>query len=415
MKIKSKQLSQALLAGLMSLGFAGVASAVTYNATTGDNSVENAAPNNTTSITVALVGDGATTTVQTRVDYNTTIFDVTAAAAVGAPAGVTCLANDGTGRVAIIVPPAVPAAALASAPLCTLSVTAAVGAAPGSYNFSFDAGSTIPAANPVPTALAITVTTNAPPTIANGAFATNNPAGTEGVVTSIGNTTFAITTAAQGSGTGSVVCADVAGGPAFTFTPATATTVNSGTVSPVSVGVSCPLRDFGTGALAGDTSCTIVDSAGTRNQTINISCPEGADVVGPILTPPAQTTITLAPVLAGQQSTGAIQFTAAGGNVGQSTALNCSAVAPAVIVSGGTQSVTTGSQAAAVVVGITLTGAAQSGSVTCNGTLFTVNAPAGSLLEPAAVVPASSLWSQLSLIALFAALGGLFVALRRNA
>lgn len=415
MKIESKQLTQALIAGLLSLGFAGAASAVSYNATTADNSVENTAPNNTTSITVALVGDGATTTVQTRVDYNTTIFNVTAAAATGSPAGVTCLANDGTGRVAIIVPPSVPAAALASAPLCTLSVTAAVGAAPGTYDFSFDGASTIPAASPAPTALPITVTTNAPPTIANGAFATNNPTGTEGVVTSIGNITFAVTTAAQGSGTGSVVCADAAGGPAFTFNPSTATTVNSGTAGPVSVGVSCPLRDFGTGALAGDATCTIVDSAGTRNQTINISCPEGADAVGPILNPPAQTTITLAPVLVGQQSTAGIQFTATGGQTGQSTLLNCTATAPAVIVSGNNQNVATGSQPAAVVVGITLTGAAQTGSVTCGGTTFAINAPAGSTLEPAAVVPASSLWSQLSLIALFAALGGLFVALRRNA
>jgi hypothetical protein len=69
-----------------------------------------------------------------------------------------------------------------------------------------------------------------------------------------------------------------------------------------------------------------------------------------------------------------------------------------------------------VVVGVTLTNAAQAnvGVVTFNGTAFTISAPAGSTFVPPEVIPASSLWSQLSLIALFAALGGLVLVLRRN-
>ena len=84
-------------------------------------------------------------------------------------------------------------------------------------------------------------------------------------------------------------------------------------------------------------------------------------------------------------------------------------------MSGGNQTIATGGTPAPVVAGIVLTGAPQTGTVTCNGTTFTLNAPAGVAFVPPSIIPASSFWSQLTLIGLLAALGGLFVATRRNA
>jgi hypothetical protein len=52
--------------------------------------------------------------------------------------------------------------------------------------------------------------------------------------------------------------------------------------------------------------------------------------------------------------------------------------------------------------------------VQCNGTNFNVSAPAGSTFTPPAVIPASSLWSQLALILAFLGLGGLVLVMRRN-
>jgi hypothetical protein len=167
-------------------------------------------------------------------------------------------------------------------------------------------------------------------------------------------------------------------------------------------------------------SCTATrQGAGEQTFSYTFNVAAGAVATGPTLTPPAQTAITVNGNAVGAVGTNSIQYTAAGGTAGQSTALACTVTsgAPAVsIVSGGSQNVATGSQPAPVVVGVTLTNAAQPnvGTVTCNGTVFTISAPAGSTFVPPAVIPASSLWSQLSLIALFAALGGVVLVLRRN-
>lgn len=168
-------------------------------------------------------------------------------------------------------------------------------------------------------------------------------------------------------------------------------------------------------------SCTVTrQNAANQNFTYTFNVAAGVVATGPTLTPPGQVAISVNSNTVGAVGTTSIVFTAAGGNAGQSTPLTCSVAtgAPAVtIVSGGNQNVATGSQPAPVVVGVTLTGSAQPnvGTVNCNGTIFTISAPAGSTFVPPEVIPASSLWSQLSLIALFAALGGLMLALRRNA
>ena len=78
-------------------------------------------------------------------------------------------------------------------------------------------------------------------------------------------------------------------------------------------------------------------------------------ITGPTLTPPAGgTTVTLGGGTVGQQVTSNIQYSATGGTAGQSSTLTCTATAPAVVVSGSPQTITTGgAQPAPVVVGIT--------------------------------------------------------------
>lgn len=368
------------------------------------------------SLVVTFAGDGST--VDTEATYTFSNANITLGAGV-ASNGAQCLSPTATSI--RVVPPSGGATPLTgtATTYCTYPVTVNAGTPAGLIAFTESAIECLNAmaANQTCTTAAgagFTVTANNPPTIGAGAFTAGMPSGTEGTVAAIGNVNFAITTAAAGTGTGSVQCADAAGGPTFTLSPSTAITVNSGSASPISVGVSCPLSTFGGGAVNGDVTCTVTDSAGTRNETINIACPEGADATGPVLTAPVSTVINLGATIVGQSASGSIQYSAAGGDAGQSTALVCSVVSgPVSIVSGGNQTVTTGSQPAPVIVSMTSAVAAQVATVSCNGTEFTINAAAG--LVPPEVIPASSLWSQLSLIGLLAGLGGLMVALRRNA
>lgn len=198
----------------------------------------------------------------------------------------------------------------------------------------------------------------------------------------------------------------------LTCTPVAPVSVVSGSPQTITTGGAQPAPVVVGITLTGSAQSGTVNCNGTVF-TVNASA--GTPATGPTLTPPGTTTIALGSTLIGNASNTSIVFTAAGGNAGQSTPLTCTATAPVVISSGGTQTVATGSQPAPIVAGIVLTGAAQTGTLTCNGTVFTLNAPGGVLFVPPSIIPATSFWSQLSLIALFAALGGLFVAFRRNA
>lgn len=170
-------------------------------------------------------------------------------------------------------------------------------------------------------------------------------------------------------------------------------------------------------------TCTATPDGGGMAQmwgyTLNIAA--GSVLTGPTLTAPATTTVTVGGNLVGGQSNISLTYTAAMGDVGQSTALTCGMPTNnLILVSGGNQNVVTGSQPAPIVLGVVLTDMEQmpAGQITCsaNGvdTLFTVNAPAGAVFQAPAVVPTTSLWSQLALIGLLAALGGVIVAVRRN-
>jgi hypothetical protein len=141
---------------------------------------------------------------------------------------------------------------------------------------------------------------------------------------------------------------------------------------------------------------------------------QAAPATGPTLTAPAQTTYSVSGGSIGGFGQTSFQFTATGGNVGQSTPLTCVANAPVQLVSSGNQTVTTGSQPAPVVVRIQLTNAAQSGTVTCNGVVFTINAAAGSAFTPPEVIPSASTWSMIALFGLLGLFGVLAVGFLRS-
>lgn len=307
--------------------------------------------------------------------------------------------------------------------LCTLTFDVGAAVPVGTYNFSacgtgtgacvdgnvttnFGAGFQVTAA---PVVTGPTIVAGSPAFSSN----TNVPGGTLGGAAVTQNISFGASTGGVLGGTTNLVCNDDDGANTTLSASATQNGITNNQ-TPTTI-----VASFTPGAARTvNVNCTATRQ-GTTDQTFSyaFNVAAGGVASGPVLTPPGATTLTVGGNAVGQQGTGSIVFTAANGDAGQSTPLNCSVTSGTVtIVSGGTQNVNTGSQPAPVVVGVTLTNAAQPnvGVVTCNGTAFTISAPAGSTFVPPEVIPASSLWSQLSLIALFAALGGLVLVLRRN-
>ncbi len=224
-------------------------------------------------------------------------------------------------------------------------------------------------------------------------------------------------TAAGNSGTASLTCTAAAG---FTVTPS----LNFASAGSQNIAVGCTL---GASQTTGAINCTEVDGdspAPGVTRTWTATCPQG----GVVPVNPTITTVTPPGAFAmpsgapGQTVTRPIQFSAAGGAGTGSATIACTATAP-VTVAPANQTVTGSAQPAPVNVSIPLTSAAQGPfAVTCVVTdsagartdVFDVSAPAGSALPPPSVVPASSLWSQLALIALLAGLGMAVVGFRRS-
>ena len=308
--------------------------------------------------------------------------------------------------------------------ICTLTFTVANDVAVGTYNFTLcntasGGGCVDPEAVTVGFGAGFQVT--AAPVVTGPTIVANTPAfgastavagGTLGGAAVTQSITFGASTGGVLNGTTNLLCADDDANTTLSGS-ATQNGITNGQ-TPAAITAS-----FTPGAARTVVVSCTATRQGAADQTFNYTFNVAAGVVasGPTLNAPGSTSVNVSINGVGQTGTGSISFTAAGGDAGQSTPLNCAVTSgPVTIVSGGTQTVNTGSQPAAVIVGVTLTNAAQPnvGVVTCNGTAFTISAPAGSTFVPPEVIPASSLWSQLSLIALFAALGGLVLVLRRN-
>lgn len=275
-------------------------------------------------------------------------------------------------------------------------------------------------ANPVPVTVSngSIVISNAPPTPLTLSYAPvpgpiTLPSGNAGDTVS----SNIVATAAGNSGSASLSCSAAAG---FTVTPSL--TFNSAGNQNIAVG--CTL---GAAQASGNIVCTEIDgntAAPGEARTWTATCPQGGVVpVNPTITTVTATGAFAMPSGAlGQTVSRLIDFSASGGAGSGSATINCTATAP-VTVTPATQTVTGSAQPTDVAVRLQLTNAAQgpfdvvctvtSGSTVRTDT-FNVTAAAGTALPPPTVVPASSTWSQLLLIALMAGLGLAFVGFRRQ-
>jgi hypothetical protein len=233
--------------------------------------------------------------------------------------------------------------------------------------------------------------------------------GTQGGAVVTQNITFSASTGGVAGGTTDLVCTD---NDANTTLSASATQNDiADGQTPAAITAS-----FTPGTARTVTVSCTATREGAADQTFSYTfeVAAAAAATGPVLTPPAQTTYSVSGGSIGGFGQTSIQFTATGGDPGQSTALSCVANAPVQLVSGGNQTVTTGSQPAPVVVRIQLTNAAQSGTVVCNGVTFTINAAAGSAFTPPEVIPSASTWSKIALFGLLGLFGVLAVGFRRS-
>lgn len=392
---------------LTAAGFSATASAGTFDATTSGQ------PGETVALQVTFAGDGATTNADLILDYDNTHIDITVDAAnVDGPTGNEICQRVSATRIRIVSPDGgatpLPNAATLT---CEFQVEIDAGAPFGLIPFTVnlidcadrDGNNTVCTLSA--TSGVDVVDGPQPPTLVPPASGTITFAGGTVGTQPTSNIQFSITGGDPGESVDLTCDTPSAGFTIVSGAPQTITT--GGTVEPIVVRAP---------ALAATAQIGMVTCGGS---TFSLEAPAGTPVVGPTLTPPATTSVTTTPALVGQTGRVNILFSAAGGDAGQSSTLTCSVLtgAPTVsIISGGNQTITTGTQPEPVVIGVTMSASAQPnvGTVDCNGTVFTISAPAGTVFVEPEFIPASSLWSQLALIALFASLGGLMLAFRRN-
>lgn len=250
-----------------------------------------------------------------------------------------------------------------------------------------------------------------------------------GTALTVSNTSIAV--AAGGTvGSGTVTGCTITGAGATAFgTPPADITVAAGASG--SLPLSCTLPNSG-GAATATLTCTETDSnsAGVA-RTWPLSCPQGTPVPGPGFgATPAPNPAPAAPILCNGQAGETVQRQIAitnNGNAGAGSALDftCTGGGIVSIVSGGTATgLAVGtSQTVTVACAVPGDGVTSTGTVSCTsnapGAPFVFNySSTGSTFPPPvprpAVVPASSTWSQIALIALLAGLGLAFVGFRRG-
>jgi hypothetical protein len=372
-----------------------------------------------------FAGDGQTDNAQLDIQLSD-VAGLTITANPPLVGGSTCSVIGG--NVLRIVPPDASAGGttLTATPTayCSFDFTAAAGATLGLRTWTANTVECSALGNPV-TPCTFTQTassgieiSDAPPTPLTLSYAPvpgpiTLPSGNAGATVN----TNIVATATGNSGSASLSCSAAAG---FTVTPNL--TFNSAGDQNIAVG--CTL---GATQTSGNITCTEIDGDSVTpgaTRTWTATCPQGGVVpVNPTITTVTATGAFAMPSGAlGQTVSRLIDFSASGGAGTGSATINCTATAP-VTVTPAMQTVTGSAQPTDVAVRLQLTNAAQgpfdvvctvtSGSTVRTDT-FNVTAAAGTALPPPTVVPASSTWSQLLLIALMAGLGLAFVGFRRQ-
>lgn len=384
-------------------------------------------------IVYAQAASGETTNnFQGRLIYNSAVLS----ASVVSGAAACTIPTPGT---IVVVTQNFTTPLLANGTVCEIAFTTVAGAALGSTNldFQFDAasgdGCLDASANPATctindaTVSVITAPPNVTLSYAPAAGSTITfPAGT-----ALTTQNASITVTGGGTvGSGTVTNCGITGAGAGAFGAAPANiTVAAGATG--TLPLSCTLPNSG-GAATATLTCTETDSDSTAgvSRSWPLSCPQGTPVPGPGFgASPAPNTPATAISCSGQAgSTVQRQITITNnGNPGAGSALDFTCTGSGIITG------LTGGTATGLAVGasqtVTATCTVPADGVTATGTVScTSNAPGapfvfnytstGSTFPPPvprpAVVPASSTWSQIALIALLAGLGLAFVGFRRG-
>lgn len=377
-----------------------------------------------------FAGDGQTDNAQLDIQLSD-VAGLTITANPPLVGGSTCSVIGG--NVLRIVPPDASAGGttLTATPTayCSFDFTAAGGAALGLRTWTANTVDCSALGNPV-TPCTFTQTassgieiSDAPPTPLTLSYAPapgpiTLPPGNAGATVS----TNIVATAAGNQGSASLSCTAAAG---FTVTPSL--TFNSAGDQNIAVG--CTL---GAAQTTGNITCTEIDgnTASPGEARIwNATCPQGGVVpVDPAITPATAAGAFAMPAGAiGQTVSRTLQFTPSGGAGTGSSTVTCSVDPSSPVVVTPSSRTFTGNTTApqTFTVSIPLTDADQGPfDLTCaindsgadRNVVYNVTAAAGSpfVLPEPKVVPASSTWSQLLLIALMAGLGLAFVGFRRQ-
>ncbi len=273
-------------------------------------------------ISIQFTGDGATLGVGGRINYDTTIFDVTSANGTA-----TCTNFDATGRLAFNLGAA---AALPSSTLCTFTVThtgAATVTSPYTFsNMTYTSGTGTETNGNIIVAAGPQVGPTITYTPATGGTVTFPAA------TSIGGTTTqAITLAGAGGQNGGTTvlsaCSSTVGN--ITFTDGADTCTAGGACVDASLDLQCVSTN---GAQTGTATCTetrqnqVVSGDGitvVTPRTWNVSCP-AANVAPALAYAPAPGPITMPTVGQGQTANSSIAVTPSlGSGTGTSTVSGC--------------------------------------------------------------------------------------------
>lgn len=392
-----------------------------------------------TTVQFLYAGDGMSDNAQLDIQLSS-VANLTITANAPLVGGSTCTVIGG--NVLRIVPPDASASGSTlpapATPYCSFNFTAAAGATVGLRTWTANLVECSGLGNPV-TPCTFTQSagsginvTNAPPNV-NLTFAPA-PGGTVTFPAGVALTTQNASIGITGSGTvgsGSVTACGITGAGAASFGPPPAGTITVTGGGTGTIPLTCTLPNSG-GAATATLTCTETDAdtpAGAA-RSWTLSCPQGTPVPGPGFgASPAPNTPATAISCSGQAGSTVQRQIAItnNGNPGAGSALdfNCTGGGIVSIVSGGTATglAVGASQTVTAACTVPADGVTATGTVTCtsnapNGPFVFNYTSTGSTFPPAvprpAVVPASSTWSQLALIALLAGLGLAFVGFRRG-
>lgn len=321
-----------------------------------------------------------------------------------------------------------PAAALPTEVACTVNFPIDAAAAFAVYPLTHDPASTAfpdTSANPVvgtvddgsfevvdtpPEAPAVAFAPNGGPiSLAQGGGAVGD--------TSAASVIAVTTSGGAGTGSASYNCTVPAG---FAATNSSNASIAVGS-DPADLSVTCTL---GATASSANMTCGVTDIAGSRDVSFTLNCPAGASAVYSSA-PAAGAALATCNGAPGSTQTRSITITNTGTPANPDSAADDLALACS-ITSGGTNFAIVAGPTSPLEAGSSTTVDVQctvpdTGSITgeldCNGNLYGLSATVQTVPPPVptpAIVPATSEWSKLVLIALLAGLGALVVGFRRH-